>query len=127
MQRLDRVLMRPRCRAEADAACEAPVARLIGQCGRIGFPRRRPIGALAVILEQPAQLARRPPRTPDAQKVAERSLLAQNGRRVRTLAQVAALACIVTGLRRPIDAERLFKLGSERRKLAISLSRLVTF
>src|SRR5205807_1745076 len=107
------VLMRPLSRAEADAPCETPVARLVGKRGRIGFPRRRPMGALAVVLEQPAQLARRPPRTPDAQKVSERSLLAENGRRVRPLAQIAALARIVMGLRCAIDAERLFKLCPE--------------
>src|SRR5947199_10664514 len=98
MQRLDCVLMRPRRGAQSDAACEAPVARLVGQRGRIGLARRRPMGALALILEQPAQLARRPPRTPDAQKICERPLLAQNRRRVGTLAQVAALARIVMGL-----------------------------
>src|SRR4029077_20520573 len=90
---------------------------------RIGVPRRRPMGTLAFILEQPAQLARRPPRAPDAQKVCERPLLAENRRRVGTLAQVGPLATIEMSLRRAIDAERLFKLLPKRRKLGIGLSR----
>src|SRR4029077_14912386 len=123
MQRLDCVLMCPRGRAQTDAACEAPVARFVGERSRIGVPRRRPMGTVAFILEQTEQLARRPPRAPDAQKVCERPLLAENRRRVGTLAQVAPLARIEMSLRRAIDAERLFKLLPKRRKLGIGLSR----